>query len=81
VLATLVEDAKKREGKRFARLKDTDLVGPIINRDDVPAEKLVGDELTLVVASASRTGNITSIQFRYPTAADDRHQGGRRVGR
>jgi hypothetical protein len=62
VSTTLVDDPKGK-GRRFARYDAGALVGPIVNGDQVPSDKKVGDPLLLTVASLSSDGK--QIQFRY----------------
>ena len=77
VEAELLEQKTNKGGWR-AEHKPTGLVGHVHTPGDVPADKKVGDTLTLIVASV----NEKLIAFRYPTAADDekRAQAGRRGG-
>ncbi|MCC6222195.1 MAG: hypothetical protein IT201_01735 [Thermoleophilia bacterium] len=61
VEAVLLEERTKKGGWR-ARHVSTGLEGPIQNSDAGPAHTAPGDSLTLVIASASRTG----VAFRHP---------------
>ena len=72
VEAVLVEDPKGK-GRRFACHRPSGLVGSILNPDKLPADKELGDTVTLLVASISSDGK--SIQFRVPTDEDKRKQG------
>ena len=67
VEAILAEDPKSK-GRRFARHERSGLLGSILNPDQVPADKHLGDNLTLLVASISSDGK--QIQFRVPSEAD-----------
>jgi CRISPR-associated protein Cmr6 len=74
--ATLVEDPKGK-GRLFARHDPSRLVGPILNADQVPADKHAGDTLALLVASIS--SDAKQIQFRIP-ADEDRQRTARPRG-
>ena len=63
----MAEDPKGK-GRRFARHEPSGLIGSIQNPDQVPDDKNVGDNLTLLVASISSDGK--QIQFRVPSEAD-----------
>lgn len=65
VEAELIEERTKKGGWK-ALHKPSGLSGAIQNAGDVPADKNVGDTLTLIVAIA----NEREIAFRYPTSAD-----------
>lgn len=73
VEATLLEERTKKGGWK-AHHKPSGLSGPIQNHADVPADKEVGDVLTLIVAIA----NQREIAFRYPSSADEAQAQGRR---
>jgi CRISPR-associated protein Cmr6 len=66
VEATLLEEKTKKGGWK-AKHGPSGLSGPIQNTGDVPGDKKAGDNVTLIVASASER----EIAFRYPTAADE----------
>ncbi len=66
VEADLIEERTRRGGWK-ALHKPSGLSGAIQNAGDVPADKSVGDTLTLIVAIA----NEREIAFHYPTPADE----------
>ncbi len=66
VEAMLLEEKTKKGGWK-AKHEPSGLSGPIQNTADVPGDKRAGDNVTLIVASASER----EIAFRYPTAADE----------
>jgi CRISPR-associated protein Cmr6 len=66
VEAKLLAEKTKKGGWK-AKHEQSGLSGPIQNTGDVPGDKIAGDTLTLIVASA----NEREIAFRYPTAADE----------
>jgi CRISPR-associated protein Cmr6 len=66
VEAVLLEE-KTRKGGWKARHVTSNISGPIVNSGEVPADKKVGDTVTLIVQSA----NEREIAFRWPTAADE----------
>ena len=72
VEARLLEE-RTRKGGWKARHEPSDLVGPIHNSGDVPADMKAGDTLKLIVASA----NEREVAFRYATAADEERVEGR----
>ncbi len=67
VEAVLVEDPKGK-GRRFARHRSSGLLGSILNPDKLPADKNLGDVVTLCVAMISSDGQ--QIQWRVPTEED-----------
>jgi CRISPR-associated protein Cmr6 len=67
VEAVLVEDPKGK-GRRFARHGPSGLVGSILHPEGVPADKQIGDAITLVVDYVSADGK--QIRFRPPTSED-----------
>lgn len=66
VEADLIEE-RTRKGGWKALHKPSGLSGAVQNTGDVPADKNVGDTLTLIVAIA----NDREIAFRHPTPADE----------
>lgn len=66
VEAILLEERTKKGGWK-AKHEPSGLNGPIQNHGDVPADRKVGDVLSLIVASANKR----EIAFRYPTTADE----------
>ncbi len=66
VQAELLAEKTKKGGWK-ARHVATGIAGPIQNSADVPADKKPGDQVVLIVQSATQR----EIAFRYPTAADD----------
>jgi len=66
VEARLLEQ-RTTKGGWLAMHAPSGLSGPIQNTNDVPSEKMPGDVLKLIVASATAR----EIHFRYPTPADE----------
>jgi len=66
VEALLLEERTRKGGWR-AMHAPSGLSGPVQNNGDVPSDKTVGDVLELIVASATER----SVDFRYPTSADE----------
>ncbi|NLF69584.1 MAG: type III-B CRISPR module RAMP protein Cmr6 [Candidatus Anammoximicrobium sp.] len=67
VEAVLLEEVTNRGGRKASH-SASGLTGPIQNSADVPAEKMPGDIVSLLVAYASPQ----QIAFRYPTPADEK---------
>lgn len=76
VEAVLLSERTARGGWK-ARHEPTGLQGPIVNSQDVPADKKPGDKVTLIVQSVSPR----EVSFRYPTPSQQTQAKKRNGGR